>query len=274
MRWGRAIAGGFIAELMLIVAVMPGFALGSETVVTWTAVIGSRRGHVPGRALGEQARSSRASCCTARWRASTAMLIYLVPVIASRPDAADCLLGGARTEDSGRRRRRHVRGATCGDHDHRRACDRMKSAVVAGVLLMLAADAAHAQLRGGLTSRPATRPVTPRPGAVRPIQPIPVWWHWSVVTLPETATLVTPRLAEGAPVGGVQLDVLPWSAEVYVDGELAGRVEEFRGYYHHLEIAAGPHVISIVKPGYDPLTVDVVVVPGRTVTYRATLSRR
>jgi putative membrane protein (TIGR04086 family) len=41
MRWGRALAGGLIAELLLIVAVMPGFAMGSETVVTWTAVSGA-----------------------------------------------------------------------------------------------------------------------------------------------------------------------------------------------------------------------------------------
>ena len=41
MRWGRAIAGGFIAETLLMIAVMPGFAMGSEPVVIWTAVIGS-----------------------------------------------------------------------------------------------------------------------------------------------------------------------------------------------------------------------------------------
>jgi putative membrane protein (TIGR04086 family) len=41
MRWGRAIAGGFLAEVLLIIAVMPGFAMGSEPVVIWTAVIGS-----------------------------------------------------------------------------------------------------------------------------------------------------------------------------------------------------------------------------------------
>jgi putative membrane protein (TIGR04086 family) len=41
MRWGRAIAGGFIAELVLFIAVVPGFALGSEPLVVWTAVIGS-----------------------------------------------------------------------------------------------------------------------------------------------------------------------------------------------------------------------------------------
>ena len=33
MRWGRAIAGGFIAEALLMIAVMPGFAMGSEPVV-------------------------------------------------------------------------------------------------------------------------------------------------------------------------------------------------------------------------------------------------
>jgi hypothetical protein len=30
MRWGRAIVGGFIAEVLLIIAVMPGFAMGSR----------------------------------------------------------------------------------------------------------------------------------------------------------------------------------------------------------------------------------------------------
>lgn len=41
MRWGRAIAGGFLAEVLLMVAVMPGFFLGSEPTVIWTAVIGA-----------------------------------------------------------------------------------------------------------------------------------------------------------------------------------------------------------------------------------------
>ena len=70
MRWGRVIAGGFIAELILIAAVMPGFAMGSETIVTWSAVIDRAAGHVPRRALGRPGASSRASSCTARWQAS------------------------------------------------------------------------------------------------------------------------------------------------------------------------------------------------------------
>ena len=41
MRWGRAIAGGFLAEALLMVAVIPGAVLGSEPAVIWTAVVGS-----------------------------------------------------------------------------------------------------------------------------------------------------------------------------------------------------------------------------------------
>ena len=79
------------------------------------------------------------------------------------------------------------------------------------------------------------------------------------------------RIAEGGPTGGVQLDVQPWRAQVYVDGALAGRVEDFRGYYQHLELPAGAHTITIVAAGYAPHVVDVVVVPGKTITYRWSL---
>jgi hypothetical protein len=72
--------------------------------------------------------------------------------------------------------------------------------------------------------------------------------------------------------GGVQLDVQPWRAQVYVDGAYAGLVDDFKGYYHHLEISAGPHVIVIVMPDYEPLIVDTLVSPGQVTTYRGTLN--
>ena len=73
-------------------------------------------------------------------------------------------------------------------------------------------------------------------------------------------------------MGGVQLDVQPWRASVFVDGVYKGRVDEFNGYYRHLQVVAGPHEIAVVEPGYTPLIFEVVVVPGRTTTYRGTLS--
>jgi hypothetical protein len=121
---------------------------------------------------------------------------------------------------------------------------------------------------------PVTRPSTALPSrAVRPLPVLPLWWRWDPAFAFDEQVLRTPPLAGGAPTGGVQLDYTPWSAEVYVDGVRAGRVEEFRGYYRHLAATAGPHVISIVSSGYEPIYLDVVVWPGRTVTYRGTLLR-
>ena len=80
------------------------------------------------------------------------------------------------------------------------------------------------------------------------------------------------RLPSDVASGGVQLDVQPWRAQVYVDGAYVGLVDDFKGYYHHLEIGAGPHVIVIVMPGYDPLIVDTLVSPGQVTTYRGTLN--
>jgi hypothetical protein len=78
-------------------------------------------------------------------------------------------------------------------------------------------------------------------------------------------------LPSGAAPGGVQLDVQPWRAQVYVDGTSVGVVGDFTGYFHHLEVSAGPHVIAIVAPDYDPLVLDVFVSPGRVTTYHDTL---
>jgi hypothetical protein len=87
----------------------------------------------------------------------------------------------------------------------------------------------------------------------------------------------SPDLAadESRPMGGLQLDVEPRRAQVYVDGRwLAGVVDDFSGYYHHLDLPAGPHRIELVASGYDPLLVEVVVSPDRTTTYRGSLNRR
>jgi hypothetical protein len=76
---------------------------------------------------------------------------------------------------------------------------------------------------------------------------------------------------QSRPVGGVQLDVEPRRAQVFVDGDYAGLVDDFRGYYRHLSLPAGVHLIEVLTPGYLPLTFEVTVVPGRTITYRWSL---
>ena len=169
----------------------------------------------------------------------------------------------------------------------------MRSAVLgAGLLLTVVlvstTTPAAAQVHGRLISRPPVpspaRPPVPSPsrppvpstirrtGApVTPLRPFAIWWNWGFVSLPAIVTLEQQPFGANAPAGGVQLDIQPWSAEVYVDGASVGRVEQFRGYYEHLSLPAGPHTIAVVAPGRDPLIFAIMVVPGRVVTQRATL---
>ena len=74
-------------------------------------------------------------------------------------------------------------------------------------------------------------------------------------------------------MGALQLDVEPRRALVYVDRLFVGTVDDFSGYYHHLEATAGSHVVEFVAPDYEPLAAEVMVSAGRTTTYRASLNR-
>jgi len=75
------------------------------------------------------------------------------------------------------------------------------------------------------------------------------------------------------PVGGLQLDVEPRRAIVYLDGFFVGTVDQFKGYFQHLETAAGFHVVEFVAVDYEPLLAEVTVAPNTTTTYRASLNR-
>ena len=84
-----------------------------------------------------------------------------------------------------------------------------------------------------------------------------------------TNPIVQPTQAR--PMGGVQLDLEPRRAQVFVDGTYAGLVHDFAGYYRHLALSAGHHRIEVMTSGYMPLVIDVTVVPDRTITYRQSL---
>jgi hypothetical protein len=101
------------------------------------------------------------------------------------------------------------------------------------------------------------------------------FWLWAPNGLDQAFALRTapPPVDDGRPPGGLQLDVEPRRAQVYADGRDVGLVEDFSGYYHHLEIGAGSHIIEIIAVDYEPLIIDVTVSPGRTTTYRGALNR-
>ncbi|HKT81243.1 MAG TPA: hypothetical protein VJP86_13545 [Vicinamibacterales bacterium] len=103
----------------------------------------------------------------------------------------------------------------------------------------------------------------------------PYWWLAPDATfdsLPATPIYTSGEASE-RPRGGLQLDVEPRRALVYVDGILAGTVDQFKGYFQHLETTAGYHVVEFISPDYEPFVAEVMVVPGQTTTFRAFLNR-
>lgn len=71
--------------------------------------------------------------------------------------------------------------------------------------------------------------------------------------------------------GGVRIDVPQRDAEVYVDGYYSGVVDDFDGAFQQLNLEPGPHRIEVRAQGFEPVSFDVNVEPGRTITYRAAL---
>jgi hypothetical protein len=133
---------------------------------------------------------------------------------------------------------------------------------------------------GSTVNRPASGilhpPLVPFRNAGRRvgIATLPIFWGWGLPVFYVGSSTPLVPLPDDGPTGGVQLDVTPWRSRVYVEGVLKGRVDDFKGYYHPLELVAGPHQITIVDEGYQPMVLDVVVTPGRTITSRATLSEQ
>jgi hypothetical protein len=75
----------------------------------------------------------------------------------------------------------------------------------------------------------------------------------------------------GRAYGGLRITGAPREAHVFADGYYVGIVNDFDGIFQHLNLEAGPHRIEIEVPGYETIGFDVMVQPGRTVTFRADL---
>lgn len=87
---------------------------------------------------------------------------------------------------------------------------------------------------------------------------------------PRERVMITPG---GSYYGGVALEITPYDADVYVDGEYAGRVEDFDGTTQPLTLTAGTHRVEVQAAGYESLTVDVGVQAGQVIPYRGDLRR-
>jgi len=104
--------------------------------------------------------------------------------------------------------------------------------------------------------------------------PVPYAWTYSapVYVYGYRAPRAPVYIAPGAPLyGGVALEISPYDADVYVDGNYAGKVSDFDGTVQPLTVVPGTHRIEVQAAGYAPLIFDVTVQGGQVVPYRGDL---
>ena len=71
--------------------------------------------------------------------------------------------------------------------------------------------------------------------------------------------------------GFLRLKVRPRYAQVFVDGYFVGVVNEFDGVFQRLRLEEGPHQVELVHPEFEPLELDVLIVPGEKVVFEGDL---
>jgi hypothetical protein len=71
--------------------------------------------------------------------------------------------------------------------------------------------------------------------------------------------------------GELRLKVKPKDAQVYVDGALAGTVDNFDGTFERLTLPEGPHRVELRLDAHQPVSFEVNIVPNELVTYRGKL---
>jgi hypothetical protein len=74
--------------------------------------------------------------------------------------------------------------------------------------------------------------------------------------------------------GSIRLKVSPGTAQVYIDGVLAGAAREFDGLFsHHLVLDSGPHQLELRADGCETYHETISVDAGKTLTERLSLKK-
>lgn len=182
----------------------------------------------------------------------------------------------------------------------------MTSALIATVLLAATAQA-QKPTRHDIPSVPAPRDplprftIAPRGGALGPVglplppiglQPppgarepsrrfrrhAPSSWPMMVFYVPQPVAVPAPppepapNPVERAPSPGrLILDMAPPDAQVFADGYYVGVLEDFSAASGGGLLEAGPHRIDVSAAGYEPMTRDLRVTAGQSVTVRGAL---
>ena len=89
---------------------------------------------------------------------------------------------------------------------------------------------------------------------------------------PYQASVFPPYGVYGFTQGGsVRLQVTPRQAEVYVDGYLAGTVDDFDGFFQRLRVAPGAHDIALYLDGHHTVHQNLHLAPGGDYKVRHTM---
>jgi hypothetical protein len=72
--------------------------------------------------------------------------------------------------------------------------------------------------------------------------------------------------------GYLGVQVLPTTAQVFVDGLYVGTVNDLRGSRRGQPLAPGAHRLELRAPGYEPVVVDIRIDPGETTIYRGEMT--
>ena len=73
--------------------------------------------------------------------------------------------------------------------------------------------------------------------------------------------------------GSLRIKANVAEAKVYVDGALAGLVNEFDGLKDHLELQTGKHTVELRAEGYTTVSAEVVISKDKTKTVRLELKK-
>ena len=74
----------------------------------------------------------------------------------------------------------------------------------------------------------------------------------------------TPVLVDfwAAGLGGLDLNVRPRKAQVYVDGQKLGKAGSFEGYPDYLWLEKGTHQLALCRDGYLTVVQEFTILPG------------
>ena len=139
---------------------------------------------------------------------------------------------------------------------------------IAALIVVSVPDIAHAQ-RGGGRGR-ATRVVSARPVIVAPFYSTyydPFFWDFYGWGYPGWYSPAFYNRG-GADDSSARIQVTPRETEVYVDGYLAGVVDDFDGFSQRLRVPSGEHVIELYLDGHKTIAQTILFAPGQSYRIR------